>query len=259
VTAADKRSRLKEILAPLVLAVLGLALLVGAFLLYPSTTESSTPAFDYVFIDANANISYVNYQVIQYPGVAQVKISVQPYGSLPSHAFAALMVDPPFGTAFVDCPRSACSGGSWQERLTLTSDKLLYTAEFGVKASSFGVTSNGVTAAAAIPAIDLIGSVGHFVPVYTNYDLPSASSYDWSSYPTYAVSNSTAEWVETLGPGDTPGRAVTGINHVAQTNDGTRTFIAGALLGLAGAAILAAVIEALHVRDWAEFRALRSM
>jgi hypothetical protein len=61
--AAHKRSGLKEIVAPLVLAVLGLALLVGAFLLYPSTTESSTPTFTQVDIDVNCNMNAIDYQV----------------------------------------------------------------------------------------------------------------------------------------------------------------------------------------------------
>lgn len=257
--AAHKRSRLKEILAPLILAVLGLALLVGAFLLYPSTTESSTPAFTQVDIDVDSNINAIEYQVIQRQGEAEVKISLEPYGRLPSGGTAVgLLVQPPYGTAFVDCPRSVCYEGVWTGHMLLTSDNRYSTAEFRVKASNLGVTSNGVTAAAAIPGIYLTGPVDDTVGLYTSYSLPSASSYDWSSYPTDTVSNSTAEWEETLGPGNTAGRAVVGINHVAQTDDDTRTFIAGALLGLAGAAILAAVIEALHVRDWAEFRALRS-
>jgi hypothetical protein len=257
--AAGKRSRLKGIVAPLVLAVLGLALLVGAFLLYPSTTESSTPAFTQVTIGADSKLNAVEYKVIQRQGVAEVQISLEPYGRLPSGGAAAgLVVEPPIGTAFVDCPKSHCRKGVWTTGMLLTSDKRSTTAKFRVKASNFGVTSNGVTAAAAIPVIYLHGPVGDLVTFYTDYSLPSASSYDWSSYPTYTVSRSAAVWDETLDPGNTAGRTVVGINHVAQADDDTRTFIAGALLGLAGAAILAAVIEALHVRDWAEFRALRS-
>jgi len=258
-SAAHTRSRLKEFLASLVLAVFGVALLVGAFLLYPSTPGGSTPPITQVFINASSNIAIIKYQVVQRPGVAEVKISLEPYGSVPSGGvFVGLVVIPPDGTAFVDCQRSACSGGEWDGGLTLTSDNRFATAEFDVKASSFGVTYNGVTAAAAIPEMDIEGQVSDLVTLYTDYHIPSASSYDWSSYPTDAASNSTAEWDETLVHGDTAGRAVAGTNHAAQANDDTRTFIAGALLGLAGAAVLAAVIEALHVRDWAEFRALRS-
>jgi hypothetical protein len=49
----------------------------------------------------------------------------------------------------------------------------------------------------------------------------------------------------------------TSLNHAAQKADDAKTFIAGALIGLAGAAILTAAVEALHVRDWDALRALR--
>lgn len=254
--AADKPSRLKKIVAPLILTVLGLALLGVAFILYPSTPEDSTPDFTEVAVTTNAALAIIEYEVTQHAGTAEVTISLEPFGKLPPFATVGLTFTPPAGTTFVDCPRSAitsCTNGSWSTALNLTSDQQFATAEFQVKADSFGVSYNGLTAAAAIPDFDLSSSNSYPAPVtmYTTYHFSAASSYDWSSYPTWEVSKSTAVWTENLpNNGDTAGRAVSGINQSAQAADDNRTFAAGALLGLAGAAILAAAIEALHVRDW---------
>jgi hypothetical protein len=122
-----------------------------------------------------------------------------------------------------------------------------------VQAHHFGVTSDGVTAAAAIPEITFTGSKG--AGLIAAYRIQSASSYDWSSYPPFTLTNSGAVWHEAVLPGsiynpaDTAGRVASGINHTAQANNDTKTFIAGALLGLAGGALLSAVQEALHASD----------
>ena len=122
-----------------------------------------------------------------------------------------------------------------------------------MKAPNFGVASNGVTVAAAIPEIAFTGSKG--ANLIATYHIPSADNYDWSSDPPSTLSNSGAAWTEAVLPGsiynsgDTAGRVASGINHTAQANDDTKTFIAGALLGLAGGALLSAVQEALHASD----------
>lgn len=259
--AADKRSRLKKVLAPLILAVFGLALLGVAFILYPSSPQNSTPDIAQLNISTTASLGVIEYEVVQHGGTAEVKISFEPYGKLPPFATVGLVFTPPVGTTFVDCPRSDCSDGEWTTALDLTSDQQFATAEFQVKGGSFGVSYNGLTAAAAIPEVELVSSNSDPSPVsmYTTYHFAAASSYDWSSDPTWSVSKSTAVWMENVpNEGDTAGRAVSGINQGAQTGDDNRTFAAGALLGLAGAAILTAAVEALHVRDWDELRALRS-
>jgi hypothetical protein len=63
------------------------------------------------------------------------------------------------------------------------------------------------------------------------------------------VTGTTAQWQQDVASGDTPGRVAVGINHSAQTRDDIKIFIAGALLGIAGGAIIAAVQEAMHLRD----------
>ncbi len=260
-TATRRRSKPRKILAPLIFAVFGLAQLVVAFILYPSTPGDSTPGIAQVFINTGASLGIIQYEVAQHAGIAKVTVSLEPFGKLPRSSAVGVVFTPPVGTTFVDCPKSDCSGGNWATGLNLTSDHQLATAVFKVKASSFGVSHNGLTAATAIPEVDLTSSNSNPAPVtmYATYHFPAASSYDWSSYPTFEVSKSTAIWMENVpNNGDTAGRAVSGIDQGTQTGNDNKTFAAGALLGLGGAAILAAAIEALHVGDWDALRALHS-
>jgi hypothetical protein len=157
--AADKRPVLKTIMAPLVLAVLGLALLLAAFKLYPSPADLPAPATTRVDIELTSlhqgapPLSFIYYQVGQVsPGVASLQIQVTLAGRRPAGAAAGLLVALPAGTPLMYC-RPACIGhtGSVVQRFTSAQ----VTADFLVKARSFGVTANGVTASAAIPGNQL--------------------------------------------------------------------------------------------------------
>jgi hypothetical protein len=115
-----------------------------------------------------------------------------------------------------------------------------------VKANSIGDTSNGVIADAAIPQVLCNNCVDTVLE--TQYNIPSASSYDWSSFPTQFANGTYARWTEQVN-GVAGGRAAVGVNHANQANDDHKTFVTGALVGLAGGALLSAVQEALHAND----------
>ena len=122
---------------------------------------------------------------------------------------------------------------------TLTAD-----ADFSMSARNSGVLFNGVTASATIPTVFYHGTGKPGLA--TTFYVPSASSYDWSSFPPVAANNSTAAWLVKRVGSNTPGRVAIGFNYARQASDSNKTFIAGALLGLAGGAILSAVQEALR-------------
>jgi hypothetical protein len=148
---------------PLGLAVLGLALLVAAFALYPRTTELPTPPYSTLQVSAAFHIFGIEYSVYQKsPTTAEMKVSVVlPSGTTqPAHApTAQLGVGLPSGITFWHCPTRPCTGPQgrpirrpWTEPLAFNSAGEA-NAEFFVKARNFGVISDGVTAAAAIPAV----------------------------------------------------------------------------------------------------------
>ncbi len=252
--AAHQRSRRKTIVTPIVLGVLGLVAGLAAILLYLSTTaEPPTPEYSRVAISATFPLSFVHYEVFQInQATAEVKVLVNlttaapPVGASP----ASVSVAPPLGTVFQDCPPEACvvlhahglTASDWTKKLVFESapgSNGFAIADFFVKASSFGATSNGVTAAAAIPEV-LYGGGGRPV-LLASYHIPSASSYDWSSFPTAAADSVSAIWQETLTTGDNPGKVAVGTDHAGQASQNIKIFIAGALVGIAGGAVVSVI------------------
>ena len=148
--------------------------------------------------------------------------------------------------------------GRWTVGLPFPPDGVA-TAYFYVKASSFGMFSNGADAFAAIPEVVYIrkATPAGIPELVAAYDVPLASSYDWSADPPVSATSSGAIWEEPVHRGTTAGREAAGIDQAAQARDLFMSFLAGALLALGGAAILAAVIEAVHTRDWDLIRELR--
>lgn len=261
-----RRKRRKQILAPLALAALGVALLLLAIVNYPvAATGLRAPPFSRLALSAGFPIALIGVKVIQVsPAVAEMKIEVElPAGTLAAPAGtppAALVVTPPLGTAFQSCPAPFCrvirgtspgtSASIWGKTLAFRYSGGLAaaaTADFFVRASNFGVAYNGISASAAIPEFIYRGQGTPML--VTAYNIPSAATYDWSSFPTAGVNNRTATWQEDLAGGDTPGRVAVGISPSGQAHHDIQTLILGTLLGLAGAAILSAIQEALHIGD----------
>jgi hypothetical protein len=264
-SASAKRSGWGAAVTPVVLAVLGLALLVVGLILYPRRSEHPAPVTTKLDVFSTCPLFSIGYAVDPArgrPGVSRLEVRLTlPEASLPGSGAcvggrgAGITVVPPAGTHLMNC--NHCHG-RWTVGLPLPADGVA-TAYFYVRASSFGVFSNGADAFAAIPEVVYIRKA---IPVGTPelvaaYDLPSASSYDWSADPPVSATNSHAIWEEPVSRGTTAGREAAGIDQAAQASDNFMSFLAGALLALGGAAILAAVIEAVHTRDWDLIRALR--
>jgi hypothetical protein len=121
--------------AAVLLAVIGLALFFIASLVYPPTAQVSSPAYPQLAVHTNARLNVINYQVIQRRKLAEVLVTVEPYGTLPHGvARASVVLIPPAGTPFAGYPRSACLDGIWATQLTLFSGQFA-TARFQVRAT----------------------------------------------------------------------------------------------------------------------------
>lgn len=255
-SAGHRPSRWKRSLKPVVLAVLGLGLFLWALWLYPSgATDTTSPPYTRLGISAAFPLGVIHYNVYQTsPAVAEIQISIGlPGGKLgrPANSeHVQVEVAPPPGIAFRDCRAPACTVSRpyslWSRRLVFGSATEV-TATFPVKARSFGTAYNSVSASAAIP--DVIYQGPGTPTLLAGYQIPSGGSYDWSSFPTLSAGNGYALWEEPLTNGHTPARVAVGINHARQTSENNETFFAGALLGLAGGAIVSAVQEALPASD----------
>jgi hypothetical protein len=260
--ATPQRSRRKKILVPVVLAAVGLALLLVGFLTYPRRAEPPAPSLGFLDIQGisvsqpdyvSRHIQDINIYVDQvHPDVARLTIQITLTVPV-RHGQQALIGISHLGGAVMHCSPSCnkeVAGHAYAEPY-VRSDRTA-TAHFWVKAHSLGVAANGVTAAAAFPTLITQGTLPAIMGVF--YNIPSASSYDWSSDPPVSLSNSHIEWDESVIPNQPPdnegrptfAQVATGINHAAESHDNTLTLFAGVLFGLGGGALVAAVQEALH-------------
>lgn len=247
----------------LVLLLLAAVLTGITAALYPTTQESPTPVYAQLGIVSLRQVGIIQYSVYQVsPATAKIDIEVQ----LPVNAAAPpagtpvadLVVFPPAGISFTTCPPKACKSeqdsiSSWKVSLTFhtfsgpNGPAPTAFADFYVHARNYGATYNSVTAAAAVPAVIYSGPG---TPVFqTQYEIPHASSYDWSSFPVQFANGTFATWTQPMTGGQLAGRDAVGIDYANQSRDGYYTFLAGAILGLAGGAVLAAFQAALDAND----------
>lgn len=219
------------------------------------------PGYSQLVINSKVPVGLVQYAATQISAVTAeitVRVSLAPGTSRPGAA--TLQVWPPYGTTFVDCRAPACHnalgagipGDYWTEQLTFrpAGGSLQATpVVLVVKADHFGAIFNDVTASAVIPEVTYYGPPTPAQALLAGYEIPSAASYDWSSFQPQSFTKGFTVWAEDFSVGDTQSRVVVGINHSAQTRDDFLIFLAGAVIALGGAAILAATQEALHARD----------
>ncbi len=262
--SAAKRIPRRKIVTPIALLAAAAVFFIIALELYPSSTQLPTPPYATLGVTSVAGpVALIRYRVAQVsPTRAEMLLTVQmPVGSkIPTPGAVEVLADPPIGTLFTTCPAPYCKVGadrdimSWAKPLVFSmmpgeTGQLVPTAETGflVDASGFGVTYNSTTASAAIPEIYYAGS--GTPTLLTQYNIPDASSYDWSAFPTEFANNRFATWLESVTSSNVAGRAAVGINHANQSSQTNDAFIAGALIGLAGGALLSGFTEAMHARD----------
>jgi hypothetical protein len=248
-------------LIPLVLAVVGLALLLAGWSIYPSGAGNPTPGYSELILQSAVPVNYIQYDVNRVSsGNASMSVSVVllQQTAVPAQA-ASLQVWLPIGDTFAHCHGGACHvlpGGQqetsyWATPLTFhpSSAGPIATTSFTVKALDFGATFDGVDASAAIPEVRYCCAAKVLPVLQAGYPIRSASQYDWTSFEPEDATSHSAVWQEQLTIGDTSSRVAVGINHAGQAHNDLLSLLAGTLLGLGGAALLSAVQEALHAGD----------
>jgi hypothetical protein len=250
------------------LAGVGVTLGIAAFILYPSRTELPAPTYSTLHLYSALPIGTVTYQVYQKPrDTTEIKISVllPADENPPAGTQVDLRFFPPVGTTFRACLIPFCrdegSGNYvWDQpltfRRTIGPGSLPNTTGIGtnafvdvfVTAHEFGVTANGATASAAIPKF-LYSGPGT-VALVTQYNIKKANDYDWSTFPPAFADGDKAQWLEQMNSNNViPDVDAAGIDHITQARDGDLIFITGALVGLAGGALLSALQTALPAPD----------
>jgi hypothetical protein len=258
-TARRRRSRSGKIIVPLVMTIFGFVLFVLAVLIEPArASDLPVPPPWHLGLTTPVPVAFIGYSAIQItPDTANIGISVElPVGTPPPAGFAYLIVEPPIGISFRSCPsHSSCSVvANTLGQGQIAGTQLVFapvkgrgetaTIVFRVNASGSGVASNGITASVAIP--DVIYHGPGTPPIFAvDYPIPSASGYYWNSFPAAEVNKSSVVWEEPLVNGDTPGRSAIGSNGAGQVQDTLKAFLAGALVGIGGGGLVAAIQEAI--------------
>ena len=141
-----ERSWRQKVMIPLVLAVVGLAMLLAGWLLYPSGAGNPTPGYSELILQSAVPVNYIEYGVNRVSaGSASMSVSVVLLQKTAVSARAAsLQVWLPIGDTFAHCRGGGChvlSSGQqetsyWTQPLTFrpSSSGSAATADFTVKA-----------------------------------------------------------------------------------------------------------------------------
>ena len=264
-------SRHKRPYISITLAVIGLAILPLAFWVLPSGDQPPTPSAPLVSIGTNAPVNDMTYQVVRkgpsrylLSVILQTSSVVTPKDSKDNTANVEIFL--PRRWEFGPCvgSKSACVGrpaaGVPKGRVPYPGTVRVWHIGFPysttearlvifIKGRDFGYTSNSVTENVAMPQVEFSDPVNLRLSVVYQ-DLPSLENYDWSSFPPTTETRTYAGWFELIMNGNVQARMATGIDHGAQTRENRDTFLAGALVGIAGSALIGAAQEAIHL--WAD-------
>lgn len=235
---------------------------VGGLLLYPGEQELPTPAPTRLVVEqattkasAGVPVTFITYSVERVgPALSVIDIGVvvaeaghrEPLGGFD----VFVRVELPIGAAIRDCIRPNCDRFqgqyTWTHELT-TNTRGTAETTLTVDAPDFGYVAGGTYASVAIPAVNYLGPGRP--SLQARYYITSADHYDWASFPATYTSGFAAEWSEPVVGGGAQGgalvttRAAAGVDHEKQHESDLRTFLAGAAIALAGAALIAALQE----------------
>jgi hypothetical protein len=247
------RSKGKIIFAVFLVASGVVLAFLAYFVVYPTPeTGIPYPISSQLRIGTSAPIKLFVIDVKQItPTIARVRLVIE----LTRNSGGALDLMLPLGATF-DCPATADCRNFTSIEQSYWIQPFIYTsrpavADFYVHARNFGVDFDATNAYAAIPDIhlDLSGQQSEEPLVWVGFRIPDASSYDWSTFSTEKLDGADIVWKELLNKGENQGRVTVGVDHSRQAGDTNLTFFAGALIGIAGAAILAGFQEFFHAFD----------
>lgn len=258
--------RPRKIPAYLAMAVIGLALLVGGLLMYSYAApgELAAPPFTIIQLQSKFPIAGILYDVSE-PTASITDISI--YVQLPTNQLhapvkapaAELWLEMPPGIDFQSCSRDSCRFDPndeeyvWTQRLDFKYEDFdtksgEAVAKFFVKAHSLGYANNEINSSAAMPRVVFSGPGSAETTLYTRYNVTSADNYDWSTFRPQLASTREVLWSEPV-TNAAEGTVVTGTDQANVSKQNRETLFAGALIGLAGGALVAAVQEWLHRND----------
>lgn len=234
----------------------GLFLAALTIPLYPYRHPLQRVPFPEIIVQSpgKATVSSFSYNSIAQPsGVLDIRIDFN-VANYAKGKTIGLYVYFPSGSEILRCPKSCNaeqnSAGSWSGNLVVQpgghpAPDGFAGSEFIVRGTNLGYTANGLNALAVSPDVFFSKPPRNTPRFSVEYVFPAADNYDWSNSP--YVQAGAVSWEEVVANGYAPQVSEDGVNQTTQNFDSLRTFLAGALVALAGSALLAAFQE--HMRS----------
>jgi hypothetical protein len=234
----------------------GVVASASSYAIRPDRADVIGPAFSSVLVESEAPIAILDFEVHRdEPDTSTVFISAK--------VFTGGSGAPPDGSIFFTFPRDAEPAECVEPRPCLhLKDSYFWTAalkydDLGsatvtipVRGERYAFDDNGVSAAAALPEVEYQGNPDSQLNVKYAMDDPSA--YDWTGIPPSVLRPGFIVWTEQVDDGRVDPQVVTGLDRTAANRDRSSEFLAGALIGVAGGAVVGALQEALNVRRRSE-------
>lgn len=223
----------------------GILLGVAGYLLIPSGANVATPAYTAITFTTTAHYDSISFIVYQSkPSSETVIVQASAQGKT-AHTTSSTSVYLPHGVKFQHC-RSGCNNKSYYPTATqeLSFNGTTASASFTVNSAHLAWISDEGNATAVLPDVTFTGPGAPEVFIY--YPISNAIDYDWNSLPDAFANKTQVAWGESMINDHVPEKVATGVNHKTQQAISNLTFLAGALVGAAAAAVVAALQETLR-------------
>jgi hypothetical protein len=257
---------IRRLIILLGLLLIGLAAGIWAIALFPSRPQVVASASFLMDLDNEVNVNQIFLRITPEGQSAEdIELSATAASYSPSRAGSFITVAFPEKLTVKKCPPSAiCRSRTAKPALSLIGMRVTlhknptggYTTgyyNFVVSNAHFGFSSNGESAIAALPTVLGQGPATADETLFVTYQVQDAAAYDWS-VPPFSLTAGEVGWSEPLTVSSSSALTavaqpseITGINYAAEARDNRDTFISGILLGVAGAAAIAAAQEGMHL------------
>lgn len=274
VTKEAPRSRsfyVKRHRAAVLLFIVFVIMLASAFLIYPNRGPVYRPQPFNVEIDATG-VASIN--IIVSGAAHKYSLVIAPYYLPASSPSITFYVDLPYGVTPTDCGKPNCSVETFDDvpgmgaSNVVEANQASLSLSLNVENPAFAWKSNGLDLEGQLPQVQVDPAphskgqpVNPNVTIY--YVIPNGNSYDWTGGPEPAYEP--LGWEHIYGP---PGASfepsevwyqsvdslaspipISGNDNSAANSDNLRIFVAGALLGIAGGALVGAIQEFTHKEE----------
>jgi hypothetical protein len=254
---------IRRLIILLGLLLIGLVTGIWAIALFPSRPQVVTPASFIMLLTNGTSMSSIFVTITpEGQSADDIELSASTDAASPplSQTGETIALAFPEKVVIRKCPAGAICRKETEKSVSIIGMPVIFDKNGVTKNYNFvvsnvhlGFAGNGESAVADLPTVLGGGPAVTDEILYMRYQVQDAAAYDWSTPPLVVAAGRVA-WSEPLTvfsssaiSAEAQPSEITGTNHAAEAQDNRDTFISGILLGVAGAAVIAAAQEGLHL------------